>query len=421
VVAAAIAAAASSPAAAQQLAADVLVDRDLTVGAGASIAAAIGALVARGEDRSVPHGLLAECADEPNPDRPSGKCGARRAGNIAFRLAKHAFFDAPQEQLLLVFDHEVFGHGARLRERFDGPIGYHIQPPSPYGGGGGVTSFVLDREPTPYEELAVSAGGMESTSVVAALVAERAFADRTWHARDALRYLTFELDPLWYIAGTKDEEEAGHDVGDFLRTYNTAATAAGARPLTPRTLRRESLIGLANPMLAFAAYGVARYWWNGATDVAVPALSVAGVRYLPLFRYRLTPFGTEWSLVNALGGRVRPTEVEVRIGQSMDTRTWGVGARQREVAKWAGWAVDAAVDVWRQPPVDAFGVGSPAFAPRVGARAGGRIGHPFTPVWFGSSRARIVVDVGVKTAGYLPGDPLRGGVVARAGIGVPLP
>jgi len=273
-----MAAAASPPAAAQQLAADVLVDRDLTVGAGASIAAAIGAIVARGEDKAVPHGLLAECADEPNPDRPSGNCGGRRAANIAFRLAKHVFFDAPQEQLLLVFDHEVFGHGARLRERFDGPIGYHIQPPSPYGGGNGVTSFVLDREPTPYEELAISAGGMESTGVVAALMAERALADQTWHARDALRYLTFELDPLLYIAGTNDEEEAGHDVGDFLRTYNIAAAAAGARPLTPRTLRRESLIGLANPMLAFAAYGVARYWWNGATDVAVPALSVACTR-----------------------------------------------------------------------------------------------------------------------------------------------
>jgi hypothetical protein len=414
VIAAVIAAATSWPAVAQQPAANVLVDRDLTVGAGASIAAAIGAVVARGEDRSVPHRMLAECPDEPNPDRPSGKCGARRAANIAFRLAKHAFFDAPQEHLLLVFDHEVFGHGARLRERFDGPIRYHIQPPSPYGGGAGVTSFVFGRAPTPYEALAVRAGGMEATSLVAAVVAEQAFADGTWHARDALRYLTFELDPLLYIAGTKEQEEAGHDVGDFIQTYNSVATATGARTLTPRTLRRGSLVGLANPMFAFAAYGVARYWWSGATNVAVPAVSIGGVRYLPLFRYRLTPFGTEWSLVNALGGRVRPSEIEVRIGQSMDTRTWGIGARQRDVAKWAGWSVDAAVDVWGQPPVDAFAASLAAFDSHVGARVGGRVGHPL-------ARARIVVDLGVKTSGYVPGDPLRSGVVARAGIGLPLP
>ena len=62
-----------------------------------------------------------------------------------------------------MFNHEVFGHGGRLRERFHGPIEYHIEIPAPYGGGAGSTSFVLDREPTPYELLAISAGGMEKS------------------------------------------------------------------------------------------------------------------------------------------------------------------------------------------------------------------------------------------------------------------
>ena len=415
----AIGAAAASPAAAQQLAAEVLVDRDLTVGSGASISAAIGELVARGEDRAVPHRVFAECGDESKPDRPSAACGVRRTANVTYRLVKHVFFDAPQEHLLLVFDHEMFGHGARLRERFDGPIGYHIEPPPPYGGGGGATSFVFDRMPTPWEELAVSAGGMESTSVAAASVAEHAFVDRTMHPRDALRYVTFELDPLRYIASTNDEEEPGHDVGDFLRTYNDLAAATGSRALTPRTLRRESLIALANPMVAFATYGIARYWWNGSTDVAVPALSLAGVRYLPWFRYGLTPYGTEWSLVNVLGGRMRPTEVDVRVGRSLQTRPWGIGVRQREVAKWRGWTVDAAADVWSQPPVDESDPASLALDPRLGGRVRGRVGHSFLPI--GSSRATLLVDVGVKTGGYVPGEPLRGGVVARAGVGIPLP
>ena len=417
VLATVLGAAASSPAAAQQPAAEILVDPDLTVGAGASIGASIGELAARGEDRAVPHRLFAECVDdESNPYRPIAWCGGRRAANISYRLAKHVLFDAPQERLLLVFVHEVFGHGARLRERFDGPIGYHIEPPPPYGGGSGATSFVFDREPTPYEELTVAAGGMESTSVVAAIVADGAFADRTMHPRDALRYLTFELDPLLYIAS--NEDKAGHDVGDFLRTYNGLALATGADPLTQGRLRRESLIGLANPMVAFAAYGIARYWWNGDTNVAVPAFSLAGVRYLPMFRYRLTPFGTEWSLVNAFGGRVRATEVELRLGRSLQTRPWGVGVRQHDVATWRGWAVDAAADFWSQPPVDGSDPGSLAFDPRAGARVRGRVRHPFIP---GGSRATFIVDVGFKTGGFVPGEPLRGGVVARAGIGVPLP
>jgi len=409
VLAVAIGVSASSPAAAQQTPSEVLVDRDMTVGAGATMSATIGALVGRAEDTSIPDRLFAE--DD----------GGRRTGNVAYRLGKLALFDAPQEHLLLVFDHELFGHGARVRERFDGPIRYHVHPPPPYGSGNASTSFVLNREPTPYELLAISAGGMESTGVVAAIVAERAFVDRRMHPRDALRYLTFELDTLRYIASTDDQEEPGHDVGDFLETYNGLAAIAAAPALTPRRLRREALVSLANPMAAYAVYGVARYLWNGAEDVAVPALSIAGVRYLPLMRYRLTPFGTEWALVNALGGRVRPMEVEMRIGRSVQSRPWGIGVRQREAARWHSWTVDAAVDVWQQPPVAESDPQRLAFDPRMGARVSARVNRPVVPVWFSASRATLVVEIGGKSGGYVAGEPLRAGFVARAGIGFPLP
>jgi hypothetical protein len=408
--AAAIGAFRASPAAAQQLASEALFDPDLTVGAGATISATIGALVAHAEDKAIPDRLF----DEPG--------APRRTANVTYRFLKHVFFDAPQEELLLVFNHEVFGHGGRLRERFHGPTEYHIEVPAPYGGGAGATLFVLDREPTPYELLAISAGGMESTSVVASIVAERAFADGRMQPRDALRYLIFEFDTQGYIASTDAEgDEPGHDVGDFLRTYNELAASARAPGLTTRQLRRESLAGLANPVGAYALFGIARYWWNGNTDIGVPTLSIAGVRYLPLVRYRLTPYGTEWALVNALGGRVRPMEVELRIGRSPLETPWGIGVHQRSVARWSGWTVDAAVDVWRQPPVAGTDPRRVEFDLRTGTRVRGRVHREVTPVWFSTSRASLIVEVGAKSAGYVPGEPLRGGIVARAGIGLPLP
>ena len=191
--------------------------------------------------------------------------------------------------------------------------------------------------------------------------------------------------------------------------------------MTARQLRRESLAGLVNPMGAYALFGIARYWWNGNTDIAVPTLSIAGVRYLPLVRYRLTPYGTEWSLVNALGGRVRPLEVELRVGRSPLETPWGIGVRQRNVAKVGGWTVDAAVDVWRQPPVAGTDPERVEFDLRTGTRVRGRVNHEVMPVWFSTSRATLIVEVGAKSAGYVPGEPLRGGIVARAGIGFPVP
>jgi hypothetical protein len=400
---------AASSSAAPQATSTALVDDNLTVGAGATITATLGAALARAGDAHVPHRLFDE------------RGLARRGANVTFRLLKMVWFDAPQEHLLLVVNHEVFGHGARLRERFDGPITYNIDVPPPYGEGGGSTSFVFDRPPSTHELMAVYAGGMEVDGVAAALVFHRAFSSRRIRPRDAIRYLAFELDTLSYVLSTDDEgEERGHDVAAFLAAYNTTAAAAGAPALTPRALRRQALVGLANPMFAYAAYGIGRYLATGATDVAVPALSIAGVRYLPMLRYRLAPYGTEWSIVNEMGGRIRPTQIEFRIGRTPHATPWGVRARQRELTSWRDWSLDASVEVWHQPPLALDADELLSTSPRAGVQVRGRIERPFLPVWFSADRATIVVDVGLKSAGFVPGEPLRGGLVVRGGVGLPL-
>jgi hypothetical protein len=385
----------------------VVFDADLTVGAGASIAAVAGEAVARAEESFVPARLFAERGVAP------------RTANVAYRVAKIALFDLPQEQWFMVVNHEVFGHGGRLRELFDGPIGYSIDAPAPYGSGGGSTSFTFDREPSLHELLAVSAGGMEADGVAASLLTDRAFSEARLRPRDAMRYLGFELDVLTYVWSTDDEpEEPGHDVSDFLQTYNELAQRVGAPPTDARALRREALAGLANPMLAYAAYSIGRYLWSGAADVRVPTLSIAGVRYLPLVRYRLTPYGTEWALVNQLGGPLRSAEVVLRVGRSPLTTPWGIGVRQRELARWRSWRLDVGIDVWRQPDL-ASGDESTVSA-RMGSEVSARAERPIVPVWFSSSQASVIVDVGVKSRGFVPGEPLRGGFVFRAGVGLPL-
>jgi hypothetical protein len=385
----------------------IVLDPEVTVGAGATVVTALGSAVARAEDAAIPSRLFAE---QGIP---------RRAANITYRLLKLTYFDVPQEQWLMVANHELMGHGARLRERFDGPIGYTIDAPVPFGPGGGSTFFGFDREPSLYERLAISAAGMEADAVAARLIAEAAFGGRRMRPRDAIRYLAFELDTLNYVSGTGDDpEKPGHDVSDFVQTYNDVAALVGAPSVAARTLRREVLVSLANPMLGIAVYGIGRYVWNGATDVPVPALTIAGVRYLPLARYQLTPYGTEWALTNHFAGPGWPTRVDVRIGRAPGSRPWGVGIERLNVASLRSWRIDAGVELWRQPSI--AGPDAPARAVHFGIQARGRAERPLVPIWFSSRRATLIVDAAAKTAGFVPGQPLRGGVVVRAGVGVPL-
>jgi hypothetical protein len=57
---------------------------------------------------------------------------------------------------------------------------------------------------------------------------------------------------------------------------------------------------------------------------------------------------------------------------------------------------------------------------RLGAHLRGRLELPLMRVWFSADRATLIVDLGLKSAGFVPGEPLGGGFITRAGIGLPL-
>jgi hypothetical protein len=42
------------------------------------------------------------------------------------------------------------------------------------------------------------------------------------------------------------------------------------------------------------------------------------------------------------------------------------------------------------------------------------------PVWFSPEPAELIMEIGMKSPGFVPGEPLRRGLVFRAGVGFPL-
>ena len=266
----------------------LLVDRWMSPGAGATVTNGVARLVAHGEDQFVPLRLFSD----------EGKL--RRGTNAGYRLLKLALFDDPQENWLRVANHEVFGHGGRLRELFDGHISYKLPAPPPYGPGGGATFFEFSRTPTVEEILAVGVGGMEANYVMARAIAQDALTEGRWNYRDAIRYYYSEYDTIHYIRSVHPLEEEGHDVGDFLRIYNNVATRAGEKTISERQLRRSVLVSFANPLIAYSYYSTfISYVWQGRTTAPVPMIHVGATRYLPMVRFHLTSFGTEFVLDNA--------------------------------------------------------------------------------------------------------------------------
>jgi hypothetical protein len=366
----------------------MLFDHHMTPGAGATVTIAVGRLVARAEDRFVPLKLFEE----------QGRL--RRGANATYRLAKLALFDEPQENWFRVANHEVFGHGGRLRELFDGHIGYQLPAPPPYGRGGGATFFEFNRQPTVEEVLAVTVGGMEANYVAARSLARDALTEGTWHYRDARRYLYAEYDTLRYIRGVHDLEKEGHDVGDFIRIYNDVAADLGETRLTARALRRDALASLANPLIAYSYYSTfVSYVWGGHAYAPVPMIQVGATRYLPMARFHLTSFGTEFVIDNTFVRNGRFFDASVGIGQTIGSRTWSIGLQGTRLASIGGWSIDGEATIWHRPEW------GEQFAATVHRNLAERRGRALA----------LVVQAGFKTDGYMPGDRLRQGAIVRVG------
>ena len=356
--------------------------------AGATVTNAVARLLARGEDQFVPLRLF----------RDEGKL--RRGTNAAYRLLKLGLFDDPQENWFRVANHEVFGHGGRLRELFDGHISYELPPPPPYGRGGGATFFEFTHPPTVEEVLAVTVGGMEANYLLARAIAQDAISEGRWNYRDALRYFYSEYDTIRYIRSVDPLEEEGHDVGDFLRIYNNVATRADERTISSRQLRRNVLVSFANPLLAYSYYSTfVSYVWQGRTTAPVPMIHFGATRYLPMARFHLTSFGTEFVLDNAFVRNSRFMDVTLTFGQTVGARTWSVGALATRLASVKQWTIGGEGTVWRRPEW------GDRFAVTASRELASRGAHSLT----------FVAEGGYKTEGFAAGDRLHEGAFLRIG------
>ena len=366
----------------------LLIDRDMLPGAGATVTNGVARLLADGEDQFVPLRLFTD----------EGKL--RRATNATYRLLKLGLFDDPQENWLRVANHEVFGHGGRLRELFDGDISYELPPPPPYGRGGGATFFEFTRTPTVEEVLAVTVGGMEANYVLARAIAQDAMTTGRWNYRDAIRYYYSEYDTIRYIRSVQPLEEEGHDVGDFLRVYNNVATKAGEDTISTRQLRRNVLASFANPLIAYSYYNTfISYVWQGRTTAPVPMIHFGATRYLPMMRFHLTSFGTEFVLDNAFVRNGRFVDVTLTWGQTVGARPWSIGALATRVASVKQWTIGGEGAIWHRPEWGG------QFAVTASRALGVR----------GPLALAVVGEGGFKTNGFALGDRLHQGAFLRIG------
>lgn len=307
-------------------------------------------------------------------------------------------------QFLMVMQHEVFGHGYRLREFGFKDIGYVI------GIGFGSTGFSSEE----YDNLsltkqaAVSAAGMEANAVFSGQIRRNWILQQHIDRRDALLYFITSLDQADYIWVTTDESSSpSNDVNSYVYEVNAWYDN---EHLTKSKLRHYAYWDLLDPCLFMGLYSIGEYIFNGSPNQPTPMIDIRNYKYIFAGRLLLAPYGSEFQMQNyVLTPQQQLAQVNVRYGNNSHLQSYGVDIFWQPIWRYKDLTVGNKLFLWRQPKFlkqnTAAGVGNMyGVAELINAEY--KLYKCFSALG----------EFGYKTAGYIQGIPLGNSWVWRLGV-----
>ncbi len=346
-----------------------------------------------------------------------------------WRLSELYLFWLPLNSIVTTAQHEIFGHGYRIRDINRGKIkvtGYDFNVPPPYGYGGAATAYKINPETfTTTEETCVAMGGVESTAILAELVKLKWLEAEKIDPRQTVLYLLCQHDLNLYIGTLKTQGDLdGHDIRAYIKSLNqtyTSNSISGAR------LRSLSWINLGDPFTFYSIYAWFHYISSGK-ESSYPMIPILGAGYLPNVRVGLTPFGPEFYFENWLVYRCAPYYFYLKGGHHSNNDYYGIGFYGPKIWNVNRWAFGLRFDAWRQPELLLF----PADIPfsEIDFDAKPNKAEPLYPyseqnsVRYGASGSFILsyqsdylsggeLELGYKAQGFVPGEALTAQILAR--------
>lgn len=321
------------------------------------------------------------------------------------RLTKFLFLDAPIADYTLLLQHEVFGHGAHLRELGQSPS-YDLPLPFPYGEGGGSTSYygslISSRD-----ILGVDTGGVDSTEILANELVKKGVAKGTLSFQEALLYFGGHHDQTGYILSDngKGTLSSGHDI----RSYHADLTQyLGKEVVSYDQLRDYAYLNYADSMSWVSLYTMWNYLFYAEREQEIPMFSLGGVEFLPGYRLALTPYGIEHGINSYLRLQESTGFAYFRFGDNGNRHSYALGFDMNRLWENDEFSYGIKADLWKQPVVGQFeGLHS---KDKIGGALVLRSTYKFMEDY------GLFAELGAKTKGYLLGEPLDKDLKLAVGV-----
>lgn len=319
---------------------------------------------------------------------------------------------ASLNQVVSITQHEVFGHGYRLRELGITPSKYEISL------SGGATYFHVKDSFLAGNMQAVVVAGLEAESILARIAKMNWMQKGSIDGRLAMTYFQAQQSSFFYTVSThlgrlKDNVKMpGNDIDAYEDFLNAIYPSSH---MTIGQLTLWSAFNWLDPMTFYSLFSWFYYIAEGkAWDFPTIKLGEK-IEYLPNVKIGYAPYGPEAYLENFFKINSRPLYFYVKGGQ----RSLGTGLFYDHLIEKKELSFGLHMDGWVQSrylssgTIEDFSKGRSVAAP--GGKVWGLALSLVSQVRLFSA-LQLFCEIGGKTSGYLPGYSLSGGLVIRGGL-----
>ena len=342
---------------------------------------------------------------------------------------RNLIFWAPISLSMSVTQHEVFGHGYRIRDL--GPKYATVEGYKMYVIGGS-TRFEPTQRLTPSQMITMDIAGLEADSVFSNRMRSKWLKNGAIDPRQITLYLTSTTTSLMYSMTvnhtSRSRSEKGNDISNYL-FYLNALYPDGH--VSYRSLRNLSWLNLVDPFIFLSFYSLSMYERYG-TSPSLPMFQFGKYMYLPVVRTALTPFGLQGVLENYFLTDTHQFTAYLKWGKNGPNSYFGTGIERQKLAVFPWVTAGARLDFWYQPNV-LFSQGAlsavelmelskntpvPKLYPDevLNEKEFGFLASVIGTLGKESWPTRPYFELGYKTKGYLPGEALRAAPIMRLGL-----
>ncbi|MCE7994723.1 MAG: hypothetical protein HEP71_22300 [Roseivirga sp.] len=333
-------------------------------------------------------------------------------GNRLFRFGKLFLIDYPITFILPSIQHERFGYGSRVKE-FGGEIGQvRITLPPPFQVELPSISF-SENNFTAQQRIVTDAAGSEANTILANVLRRNMLLEEQLDYRSSFLYLYANNDLSGYTLFAASE---GSDISSYVNNINAFY---GLEALKLSKIQTYSLFSIiTDPINAAAFYGIFKgYIWDGRRAVKAPLINLTeNLKLLPKFKFNLAPYGPELTFKNYFKRRNGLYSIELTHsdGTFPGITAWRIGLEGWNLMTTNTWSFNFFVQVWNQPSIEYRDDGN--LKNKEGNGAGIAFSAFKDVITMKENKLGLMLRVGYKSAGFVPGEKLESGMILQAGV-----